>query len=167
MDWRQWNGRPRSGALKRKVVKLWGTGPVDPRAMGQFRMVENTYLSIFQALGGMGVLLGTIGIFVLVLRNLWERRQEQAILEAIGFSLAHLQNIAMNENKRVIWAGLVLGLLAGLFGLIPAMVEQKQNLSPISVLGFGASLLAFSYLSLFLAVQIGLKQQPFDALRDE
>lgn len=158
---------PVVGHLKERLLNYGARVQSTHERMGQFRKVENTYLSIFQALGGMGVLLGTIGLFVLVLRNLWERRQEQAILEAIGFSLAHLQNIAMNENKRVIWAGLVLGLVAGLFGLIPAMVEQKQNLSPISVLGFGASLLAFSYLSLFLAVQIGLKQQSFDALRDE
>ncbi|MEK9773091.1 MAG: ABC transporter permease [Opitutae bacterium] len=135
--------------------------------LGQLRMVENTYLSIFQALGGVGVVLGTIGLFVLVLRNLWERRKEQAILGAIGFSLAQLQTIAMNENKRVIWIGLVLGFGGGLLGLIPAMIVQKQDLSLTSVLGFGASLFLFSYLSLFLSVQIGLQQHPFRSLRDE
>ena len=49
----------------------------------KLKQVENTYLSIFQALGALGVLLGTVGLFVVVLRNLWERREEQAILLAL------------------------------------------------------------------------------------
>ena len=38
--------------------------------------VENTYLSIFQGLGGLGLLLGTAGLAVVVARNLVERGKE-------------------------------------------------------------------------------------------
>lgn len=135
--------------------------------LNQFKLVQNTYLSIFQALGGLGVLLGTFGVFIIVLRNLWERRKEQAILGAVGFSLGQLKSIAWKENARIIFMGLFLGLGAGLLGLIPAINSGFEDLSLISVFGFGACLFLFSYLSLFIAVQVGLRQIPFDSLRYE
>jgi hypothetical protein len=38
--------------------------------------VENTYLSIFQVLGGLGLLLGSAGLGIVVARNVLERRRE-------------------------------------------------------------------------------------------
>ena len=118
-------------------------------------------------MGGLGVLLGTFGVFIIVLRNLSERRKEQAILGAVGFSLGQLKSIAWKENARIIFMGLFLGLGAGLLGLIPAINSGFEDLSLISVFGFGACLFLFSYLSLFIAVQVGLRQIPFDSLRYE
>ena len=47
--------------------------------------VENTYLSTFQALGGLGLILGSLGLAVVLLRSVWERRGELALLRALGF----------------------------------------------------------------------------------
>jgi hypothetical protein len=55
--------------------------PTAERLAG-FHKVENTYLSTFQALGGLGLLLGTIGLATVLLRNLLERRRELALLRA-------------------------------------------------------------------------------------
>ena len=41
---------------------------------------ENAYLATFQALGGMGLLLGTLGLTVVLVRSVWERRGELAAL---------------------------------------------------------------------------------------
>src|SRR5262249_51036596 len=53
--------------------------------LAQYLAVENTYLTTFQALGGLGLLLGTLGLAVVVLRSVWERRGELALLRALGF----------------------------------------------------------------------------------
>ena len=47
--------------------------------------VENTYLTTFQALGGLGLLLGALGLAVVLLRSVWERRGELALLRALGY----------------------------------------------------------------------------------
>ena len=47
--------------------------------------VENTYLATFQALGGLGLLLGAVGLAIVLLRSVWERRGELALLRALGF----------------------------------------------------------------------------------
>ena len=41
-----------------------------------YLVVENTYLSTFLALGGLGLMLGTLGLATLILRNVVERRGE-------------------------------------------------------------------------------------------
>jgi hypothetical protein len=48
--------------------------------LAAYHRVENTYLSTFQALGGLGLLLGTIGLGAILLRNVLERRRELALL---------------------------------------------------------------------------------------
>jgi hypothetical protein len=37
-------------------------------ALAEFNTVENTYLSIFQVLGGLGLLLGSAGLGIVVAR---------------------------------------------------------------------------------------------------
>jgi putative ABC transport system permease protein len=135
--------------------------------LSQFKQVENTYLSIFQSLAGMGVLLGTVGLFVVVLRNLWERRKEQAILGTLGFSLEELQKMNMHENMPIIIRGLCLGIGAGLLGVLPIYQSNLLNLSFLNITIFCVCLLVLSFLCLFFAVRIGLRQIPFDELRHE
>ena len=130
-------------------------------------MVENTYLSIFQSLGGLGVLLGTLGIFIIVLRNIWERRKEKALLGALGFSLQQVKAVTLKENTQIISAGLFLGLLAGLIGLIPANLASQHSFSIIGLTGFGFGLFILAYLSLVSAIHCGLSQFPNNTLRDE
>ena len=50
-----------------------------------YQQVENTYLSTFQALGALGLVLGTFGVGTVLLRNILERRRELALLQAIGY----------------------------------------------------------------------------------
>ena len=53
--------------------------------LASYRAVENTYISTFQSLGGLGVLLGTFGLALVLFRNIIERRGELATLRAFGF----------------------------------------------------------------------------------
>src|SRR5262249_334774 len=51
--------------------------------LAEFHAVENTYISTFQALGGLGLLVGTIGLAAVIFRNMLERRRELALLGAV------------------------------------------------------------------------------------
>ena len=53
--------------------------------LAAYHRVENTYLSTFQALGALGLLLGTIGLGAIAVRNVLERRRELALLRAVGY----------------------------------------------------------------------------------
>ena len=86
-----------------------------------FRAVENTYLQTFQALGGLGLLLGTVGLAVVALRNVLERRGELATLRAVGFRQATLVSMLTVENAALALAGLGVGTAAALLAVLPAV----------------------------------------------
>jgi hypothetical protein len=96
--------------------------------------VENAYLSTFQALGGLGLLLGTVGLGAVLLRNAFERRRELALQRAVGFGRGPLRNVVLAENLLLLFAGLSLGTVAALVAVAPAALQRGGEL-PWGLLG--------------------------------
>ena len=80
-------GRRRGGrrTLEDALADFGADATGTAERLAQFHRVENTYLSTFQTLGGLGLLLGTVGLATVLLRNVLERRRELALLGAVGF----------------------------------------------------------------------------------
>src|SRR4029079_19186561 len=76
-----------------------------------FNAVQNTYLSTFQVLGGLGLLVGSAGLGVVVLRNVLERRGELALLQAVGFRRWSLQWLVLSEHGGLLVLGLGVGMV--------------------------------------------------------
>jgi hypothetical protein len=92
--------------------------------LAQFHRVENTYLSTFQALGGLGLILGTIGLATVLLRNVLERRRELALLGAVGFRRQHVLTMVVAENVLLVGCGLLAGAICAGLAIAPAVVER-------------------------------------------
>lgn len=95
--------------------------------LARYRAVENTYMATFQVLGGLGALLGTLGIAVLMMRNAAERRGELAALRAIGFSRRKLSRLLFAETAVLILLGLGVGSAAGLLAVAPRILDQASH----------------------------------------
>ena len=92
-----------------------------------FLAVQNTYLSTFQSLGALGLLLGAVGVAVVQLRNLAERRGELALLRAAGFDIRSLRTLLFRENLTLLGAGFLVGMLAAAVALLPqSLIQQTQ-----------------------------------------
>ena len=96
--------------------------------LAQFHRVENTYLSTFQTLGGLGLLLGTFGLATVLLRNVLERKRELALLGAVGYRRAHVMTMVMAENVLLLVAGLAAGALSAALAIAPAVAERGSRL---------------------------------------
>jgi ABC-type antimicrobial peptide transport system permease subunit len=81
--------------------------------------VQNTYLSTFQSLGGLGLLLGTFGLAVIQLRNVLERRGELALLRATGYPRYRLAELVVLENGVLLVGGMLIGTVAATATLVP------------------------------------------------
>jgi putative ABC transport system permease protein len=96
--------------------------------LAQFHRVENTYLSTFQTLGGLGLLLGTFGLATVLLRNVLERKRELALLAAVGYRRAHVMTMVVAENVLLLVAGLAAGAVSAALAIAPAVAERGSKL---------------------------------------
>ena len=84
------HGRSRSSsAVEDALVDFGADARLTAERLDEYHRVENTYLSTFQTLGGLGLLLGTVGVAAVLLRNVLERRRELALLGAVGYGPRH------------------------------------------------------------------------------
>ena len=89
--------------------------------LAQFARVENTYLSIFMILGSLGLVLGSVGIGIVIGRNVSERRGELALLRAVGFGGKAIQALILSEQAVVVSAGILVGTAAALVASLPSL----------------------------------------------
>ena len=133
----------------------------------QFYTVEATYLRMFVVLGGLGLLLGSAGVGVLVLRNVMERRGELALLRSIGFSRARIGALVGAELRFLVAAGLATGTAAAALAIVPTWVRPEIHI-PYGLLGaFLGGTAALAVLSIRFATSAALRGRLVDALRSE
>lgn len=96
--------------------------------LAAYHRVENTYLSTFQALGGLGLLLGTLGLGAVLMRNVMERRKELALLRAVGYRPEHLRLMVIAENGFLLIAGTAIGAVCAFIAVAPAFIERGGHL---------------------------------------
>jgi putative ABC transport system permease protein len=143
-----------------EVVPAW-------QRLANFQEVQNTYIAIFQALGGLGLLLGSLGLAIVVLRNVLERRSELALLEAVGFRRSELEELVLSEHWLLIVLGLVIGLAAALLSVLPAILSPAAS-PPWGIIVPVVALLAFGgLLGTWLATLAAFRGELLPALRNE
>jgi len=123
------DGPPAVGAQLEDGLSDYGFDVVStPDRLAAFHRVENTYLSTFQALGGLGLLLGTLGLGAVLLRNILERRKELALLRAVGYRPEHLRTMVIAENAFLLIAGTVIGGVCAFIAIAPAFLARGGHL---------------------------------------
>ena len=130
-----------------------------------FQAVENTYLGTFQTLGGLGLLLGTLGLAVVLLRNLLERRGELATLQAIGFWRRALAWLVVAENGLVLVAGVAIGAASALVAVSPHLLGGHALVPWLSLALTLLLVLAAGTLASVAAVRRVTREELLPALR--
>ena len=135
--------------------------------LAQFGAVENTYLSIFLLLGGLGLILGSVGLGLVVLRNVLDRRGELAMLWAVGFDKIALRKMIFHEHSELMLFGLVCGVVAALVAVGPALRSPGVDVGYVSLILTVAAIGISGMIWIWLATAIALSGQMLDALRNE
>ncbi len=132
-----------------------------------FNAVQNTYLGTFQLLGGLGVVLGSFGLGVVVLRNVLERRGELALMLAVGFERGAIGRVVLVEHAGLLLAGLFLGVGAALLAVLPSVLSPTGEL-PFTGLGLTlGAVLVSGWIWTWLATRAALRGRLLDGLRNE
>lgn len=129
--------------------------------------VQNTYLSAFQAIGSLGLLLGTAGLAVVMLRNLAERRRELALLRAVGFRPGRIGVLVLIENMALVSGGLALGYAAALFALVPEFLGGAGRAPWPAMLGLLLAAITITFGACLAALRPLLRAPIIESLRND
>ncbi|MEA2560421.1 MAG: hypothetical protein QOH06_1925 [Acidobacteriota bacterium] len=132
--------------------------------LASYHAVEDTYLSTFQALGGFGLLLGTLGLGVALLRSLIERRGELATLRAFGFRRSRIAGMVVAENGFLLLLGVAVGTISGLLAVAPRLTG---HLPWAPLLATIMAVLAVGLISCAAAVRSALAAPLLPVLKEE
>ncbi len=145
------NAEAISDALESRLVDVGMNVDSAPQVLSSMLAVQNTYLSTFQSLGALGLLLGTIGLAVSQLRSVLERRSELGVLRAVGFTRGRLAKLVMGENFVLLILGIGCGVVTAILAVFPyawltgnsvPIAEPLWILLGILVFGMVAGLIA-------------------------
>ena len=135
--------------------------------LASFHRVENTYLSTFQTLGGLGLVLGTFGLAAVLLRNVLERRRELALLRAVGYGSRDFTLMVLAENAVLLFWGLACGTLSALVAIAPALTSRGGAFSLVSLSWLLLAVLASGIVASLLAVAASVRTPLLESLRAE
>jgi len=135
--------------------------------LNAFNAVQNTYLGTFQVLGGLGLLLGSAGLGVVVLRNVLERRGELGLLLAVGFRRRTLRTLVLSEHGALLALGLGLGTVAAAVAVLPSLLTPGTPLPYRSLALTLAAVFLNGALWTWLATNYSLRGNLLDTLRNE
>ena len=135
--------------------------------LARFNSVQNTYLTVFALLGWLGMLVGTLGLAVIVVRNVAESRGELALLRAVGFGRPALLGLLLAEHLPALGYGLVAGTLASLLAVSPTVRLQAAPLPAGALAMQIAAIVASALLCVVVAAAASLRGEPLPTLREE
>ncbi len=135
--------------------------------LARFHAVENTYLSVFQTLGGLGLLLGTIGLGLILVRNVIERRGELATLRAFGFLQTTLTKMLLWENGFLLLWGILIGSGAALLAVAPHVLQAGASVPWFSLMTTLLLVFATGMATCALAMRAALRAALLPALKEE
>jgi ABC-type antimicrobial peptide transport system permease subunit len=163
---------PEQTAVVQKVLEQdlgeYGfSAEITGRRLANFLAVQNTYLSTFQSLGGLGLLLGTLGLAAVQLRNVLERRGELALLRATGFRRGTLGWLVLLEHAALLTCGLGIGALAASLAVLPHLLHRGVAVPWASLAATLLAVLVVGLAAGALAVRAVVRAPLLAALREE
>ncbi|MDA1140116.1 MAG: FtsX-like permease family protein [Planctomycetota bacterium] len=137
------------------------------KKLADYLVVQNTYLSTFMTLGGLGLVLGTFGLGTVLLRNVLERKAELAMLRALGFRTGQLAIVVLAENGFLLVVGLLVGTVSALLAVAPHLIGGGSDVPWASLLGMLGLVFITGMLSGTAAVIATIRSPIISSLRGE
>ena len=152
-----------SWALQDYGLRLESTA----QRLSEFNKVQNTYLSIFLILGSFAIILGTIGVGIVLFRNVLERKNELAILRAVGYNIADIRQVLFTEHAGLLFLGILIGFISSVISILPALLSPDFD-TPVPAILFFLLIITFSgAVWTYLATRNAVSGDLIDALQND
>ena len=167
--------REEAGVVERDLARLLESklnnfgfdGQPVSRRLANFLSVQNTYLSTFQTLAGLGLLLGTFGLATVMLRNVFERRSEIALLRSVGFRNGMISRLILMENAILLIWGIGAGTVSALIAMLPHLRSTGADVPWSGLLVLLVAVFLAGTVSALLAIREALRTPIVATLRGD
>jgi predicted permease len=133
-----------------------------------------TYLNLMEAeitacLGGLALLLCSVGLFGVLSYTVSRRTREIGIRMALGAARGQVFGKVLADGLKLVLVGILFGLvLAELLGYaMSSLLYEVKPTDPITLLSVTALMIALSTMALIGPARRALRIEPMDALREE
>ena len=113
------------------------------------------------------MLLGTVGLGAVLLRNVLERRRELALLRAVGYDVRDVSWMVLAENGLLLFGGLAAGTVSALVAIAPAWFERGGQFPIASLGGLLLAVATAGLVSSLVATVVAVRSPLLAALRSE
>ncbi len=132
--------------------------------LADFLAVQNTYLSTFQMLGGLGLLIGTFGLAAVMLRNVIERRSEIALLRSLGFRTSRIVWLILAENSLLLVVGIASGAISAIIAMLPHLLSTGADVPWIPLMFTLVAVLAIGTLAVLIPIWTAVRVSVREAI---
>jgi putative ABC transport system permease protein len=161
------DARAVAGLVERELQPFGVDATVTSERLAAFHRVENTYLSTFQALGGLGLLLGTVGLATVMFRNVLERRRELGLLRAVGYDTRRMTLMIVAEAMFLLGVGMAAGTGCAAIAIAPAWLGRGGSVPGVGLVLLLAAVVVAGLVSSAIATRAALGGRILEALRAE
>lgn len=134
--------------------------------LASFFRVNNTYLSVFEILGALGVFVGIFGLGFVLMRNYHLRKKEFALMLAAGFSFNRIKRIIYTEQLVILLAGVITGIVPAVVATMPS-VKSGAEMPWLFISVVAAAIIAAGSFTLFFVTRNIVETPIVSALRRE
>jgi putative ABC transport system permease protein len=158
-------------AVRAAMMELDPNGPAFVESLSQATNQEIVLRSVMGSLltsvGGLGLLLATIGLYGVMAHVVASRHAEIAIRMALGASSATVLWSVLRRGLRLVAIGVVIGSAIGLAATQPlrAMLAGLSPSDPVAFAGTAAVLMMVGLLASYIPARRATRVDPMTALR--
>ncbi len=138
-----------------------------PERLAMFNSVTNTYLDIFLALGGIALIIGTLGIAILIFRSIQSRTSQYAMMQAIGINRSYIRRILLYEFSIILFAGIISGILSAIVASLPNLISSNTEVPYALLLSLIILFIINGFVWIFMGAKFSLKKNFSSDIRNE
>ena len=124
---------------------------------------------IFGTIGGIGVLLASIGVYSVLGYSVSQRTQEIGVRVTLGANRAHVFRLVVGQGLGLTGLGVLIGLVLAAFGtpLARSLLYNVSPFDPFSFIAVSILLLAVALMASYVPARRAMRVDPVVALRQE